>query len=132
MSKSYFNSSSFKPISAQCFISYRQDVKDALKNYKNFTGNICVGVSFLRKLGLQACNFIKKRLQHRCLPVKLTKFLRTPTLKNICERLFLYCNSSFMKSSASSSIISNITASNTTCFSSSLLFLSRSSHRKCF
>ena len=24
------------------------------------------------------CNFIKKRLQHRCLPLKCPKFLRTP------------------------------------------------------
>ena len=39
--------------------------------------NICVGV----------CNFIKKRLQHRCFAVKLTKFLGTPILQNICERL---------------------------------------------
>ena len=30
---------------------------------------------------------LKKRLQHRCFPVKLAKLLRTPTLKNICERL---------------------------------------------
>ena len=27
---------------------------------------------------LQACNFIKKRLQHRCFPLKFAKFLRTP------------------------------------------------------
>ena len=26
----------------------------------------------------QACNFIKKRLQHRCFPIKFTKSLRTP------------------------------------------------------
>ena len=26
----------------------------------------------------QACNFIKKRLQHRCFPMKFTKSLRTP------------------------------------------------------
>ena len=30
----------------------------------------------------QACNFIKKRLQHRCFPVNSAKFLRTPILKN--------------------------------------------------
>ena len=29
---------------------------------------------------LQACNFIKKRLQHRCLPVKFAKYLETPTV----------------------------------------------------
>ena len=27
---------------------------------------------------LQACNFIKKRLQHSCFPVKFAKYLRTP------------------------------------------------------
>ena len=37
---------------------------------------------------LQACNFLKKRLQHRCFPVNIVKFLRTSTL-NICERLLL-------------------------------------------
>ena len=26
----------------------------------------------------QACNFIKKRLQHRCFPMKFEKFLRAP------------------------------------------------------
>ena len=26
----------------------------------------------------QVCNFIKKRLQHRCFPMKLTKSLRAP------------------------------------------------------
>ena len=34
-------------------------------------------------------NFIKKRLQHRRFPVKIAKFLRTPTIKYIYERLFL-------------------------------------------
>ena len=28
-------------------------------------------------VGLQACNFIKKGLRHRCLPVNVAKFLRT-------------------------------------------------------
>ena len=35
-------------------------------------------------------NFIKKRLQHRSFPVKFAKFLRTPILKSICERLLLH------------------------------------------
>ena len=30
----------------------------------------------------QACNFIKKRLQHRCFPMKFTKSLRAPFLQN--------------------------------------------------
>ena len=28
-------------------------------------------------------NKVKKRIQHRCFPVKLAKFLRTPILKNL-------------------------------------------------
>ena len=35
-------------------------------------------------------NFIKKRLQQRCFPVNITKFLRTPILKNVCEQLVLF------------------------------------------
>ena len=35
-------------------------------------------------------NFVKKRLQHRCFPVKFAKLLRMPTLKNISQRLLLY------------------------------------------
>ena len=38
---------------------------------------------------LQACNFIKKRLEHKCFPEKFAKYLRTPILKNICKRLLL-------------------------------------------
>ena len=40
--------------------------------------------------GLQACNFIKKILQHWSFPMKFAKFLRTPILKNICKRLLLF------------------------------------------
>ena len=40
--------------------------------------NSCARVSFLKKVaGLEVCNFIKKRLQHRCFLVNVTKFLRT-------------------------------------------------------
>ena len=31
--------------------------------------------------GFQACIFIKERLQHRCFPVSIAKFLGTPILK---------------------------------------------------
>ena len=37
---------------------------------------------------LQPSNFIKERLQHRCFPLNITKFLKTPILKN-SERLLL-------------------------------------------
>ena len=39
--------------------------------------------------GLQACNFIKQRLQQSYFLVKFAKFLRTPILNNICERMLL-------------------------------------------
>ena len=60
--------------------------KGFLKNFANFTGkHLCWSVFLkVRK------NFVKKILQHRCFSVKLAKFLRTPTLKNICQRLLLY------------------------------------------
>ena len=44
--------------------------------------NTCVGVSFNKLTGLKACNFIKKRLQHRCFSVKFAKFLRRILKKN--------------------------------------------------
>ena len=31
----------------------------------------------------------KKRLQHRCIPVNIAKFLRTAIWKSICEQLFV-------------------------------------------
>ena len=41
----------------------------------------CVLESLFNKVGgFQGCNFIKKRLQSRCFPVNVAKFLRTATL----------------------------------------------------
>ena len=37
----------------------------------------------------QACNFVKKRLQHSCFSVKSLQFLRTPISKNTSKRLLL-------------------------------------------
>ena len=44
---------------------------------------------FNKAAGLKVSNFIKKRLQHRCFPMNIAKFLATPILKNTCERLLL-------------------------------------------
>ena len=41
-----------------------------LKKFPNFTGK--------QVAGLQKCNFLKKKLQHRFFPVKFAKFLKTP------------------------------------------------------
>ena len=35
---------------------------------------------FNKVAGPQACNFIKKRLQHRCFSMKFAKILRTPPM----------------------------------------------------
>ena len=61
--------------------------KSVLKNFAKFHRKTSVLKSLFNKIPcLQACNFIKKRLQHSCFPVKFAKFLRTPILKNIGER----------------------------------------------
>ena len=48
----------------------------ALENFTIFTGKYLSRGLFLIKL--QACNLIKKRSQHRCFPVNIEKFSRTP------------------------------------------------------
>ena len=41
---------------------------------------------FNKVAGLQAWNFIKKRLQHSCFLVNIVKFLTTLISKNNCEQ----------------------------------------------
>ena len=71
------------PIHRRCFLK---------KMFLKFSQeNTCVGVSFF---SLKTYYFIKKRLQQRGFHVKFAKFLRTPILKNISERLllkFMFC-----------------------------------------
>ena len=54
--------------------------KDNLKNFTVFTRNQFFLNLFFNKFA--GCNFIKKRIRQRCLPVNITKIL-TPTLKKI-------------------------------------------------
>ena len=51
--------------------------------------NTILGVSFKKNFIKKDMNFIKKRHQHRCFPANIAKLLRTPILKNICERRLL-------------------------------------------
>ena len=44
---------------------------------------------FNRLSGCKTCNFLKKRLRHRCFPLNIAKFLRVPILMKICEQLLL-------------------------------------------
>ena len=56
--------------------------KVVLKNFAMFTKkHLCWSLFWV--------NVIKERLQQKSFPVNNTKFLRTPILKNICERLLL-------------------------------------------
>ena len=65
--------------------------KGVLKNYKKFTGrHLCWSLFFNKIAGLRAFNFIKKKYQRSCFPVKVAKFFRAPTFKNIREQLLLY------------------------------------------
>ena len=64
--------------------------KSCSEKFRNIPLETLVLESLLNKAaGLQASRFIKKRLQQRHFHMNITKFLRTPILKNICERLLL-------------------------------------------
>ena len=63
--------------------------KAVLKHFAVFTEkDLCCSLFVNKNAGLQSWNHIKKRLQHRCFPVNIAKFLGKLVLKNICERLF--------------------------------------------
>ena len=70
----------------------RCSIKKAfLKHFVIFTGkHLFWGLFFNKVAGHQSCNFIKKRLQHRCFLVNIEKLIITPILKNICERLHFW------------------------------------------
>ena len=61
--------SPYKSFSSQMFFKI-----GVLKNFGIFTGKPVLGPLFNKVAGLNACNFIKKRLQHSCLPVNIAKF----------------------------------------------------------
>ena len=66
-----------------CYCKNKEGVSQ--KNFAISTGKHLCWNLFL--INLQACNFIKKRFQHRCFPGNIAKFLRIPILTNIRERL---------------------------------------------
>ena len=62
--------------------------KVVLNNFAYIHRETPVLESLFNKVAVpKACNFIKKRLQHRCFPVNIAKYLRTPILKNIRQQL---------------------------------------------
>ena len=69
---------------------HKQPPEVFLKILQISQGSTCVGASFLqgcKPSGLQHC---QKRLLHRCFPVRLEKFWRTPILKNIWTTASVY------------------------------------------
>ena len=64
--------------------------KGVLNIFAKFAGKHRPQSLFFNKVaGLRPATLLKKRLWHRCFPVNFAKLLRTPILKNICERLLL-------------------------------------------
>ena len=57
--------------------------------------NTCVGDTFLKSCN--PGNSVKKRLQHRCFPVKFAKYLGTPILTDQLQWLLLTFNSCFQR-----------------------------------
>ena len=57
---------------------------------QNSQENACARVSFLIKLQVWVCNFIKKRFWYRCFPVNFAKFLRTPILTEHLRRCSVF------------------------------------------
>ena len=65
--------------------------KFLLKILQCLQENTCVEVYFINNSeDPKACNYIKKRLQHKCLPVNTAKFLRTTILNEICESSYSF------------------------------------------
>ena len=48
----------------------------------------CVGISFNKVAGLDACNIIKKRLKNKCFFVNIAKFLRTVFSEAVVRKNF--------------------------------------------
>ena len=65
--------------------------KGVLRNFENFTGkHLCQSPFFNKVAGLRTATLLKKRLWHRCFPVNIAKFLRTPFLQNISGQLLVF------------------------------------------
>ena len=64
--------------------------KRVLKIFAKFTGKHLFQSLFFNKVaGLRPATLVKKRLWHKYFPINFPKPLRTPILKNVCERLLL-------------------------------------------
>ena len=87
-----FISGKFQWSHQRCFVR-----KDVLKIFAIFAGKLVLAAVLNKVAELKTCNFIKKRLQHQCFPVNITKYLRTLIFKSICERLLRKIGSQILK-----------------------------------
>ena len=63
--------------------------RGVLKNFANFTGKrMCWSLCLIKLQTWRPATLLKMRLQHRCFPVKIAKFLEIHVLKNTCEDCF--------------------------------------------
>ena len=68
------------------------------KTGKEIPKSSCKGLFFNKVAGHQACNFTKKKLQHRYYLANIRKFIRKTILKNISKRLHcwkVFCENVF-------------------------------------
>ena len=64
--------------------------RGVLKNFAKFTGkHMCWSLCLIKLQTWRPATLLKMRLQHRCFPVKIAKFLEMHVLKNTCEGLLL-------------------------------------------
>ena len=63
--------------------------KGVLINFAKFiVKHLCQSLFFNKVAGLRPETLLKRRLWHRCFPMNIAKFLRTPFLENTSGRLF--------------------------------------------
>ena len=77
------------------FVNCSSDCSHCKKVFcKSVLLKICWSVFFNKVSGLDL-QLYKRQTPTQCFPVKFAKFLRTPFLKNICERLLLNTEAAF-------------------------------------
>ena len=80
----------FLPFASTFRNSYLDNLSQVFLKISQYSQeNICVGISFLIKMQAFRAPALSKRDSTQVLFVNIEKFLRAPTLKNICKRLLL-------------------------------------------
>ena len=80
----------WRPRSLLCSGFHKEPPEVFLKILLISQKNTCVGVSYLQSRKPSGLQLSKKWPLHRCIPVKIEKFWRTPILKNIWTTASVY------------------------------------------